>query len=227
MSAYTHTTHDGKVVNKRTKAMLLEAEKRLGYELTIVQGSYNRGVSQSAGTHDGGGAIDLAPWDWQTKVMVLRRVGFAAWYRPAIAGHWNAHIHAIAIADRELSDGAANQVKAYYNGRDGLAGNGPDPHERPNPIPVFKYWKTFSVHYLNVRHQFMTDKPKKTIGVKMIQRALNKKLGLNLSLDGIAGPATRRAYQKWEKKLGYKNPNAIPNKHSIRKLGRKRFTLEK
>jgi len=199
--------------------MVQEAEDRLGYELTIIQGSYNKGVGQSAGTHDGGGALDLADYGWQNKVRVLRNIGFAAWRRPTIPGLWNAHIHAIAIGDKEMSPSAHNQVVAYYNGRDGLASNGPDPHPRPNPIPVFAYWRTFFVPVKAARKAF-TEKPvRRRRIVKRIQRALNKKLGTRLTVDGIAGPATKDAFKRWENKLDYVKANAVPNKHSLRELG--------
>ena len=97
-----------KPVDWKTRAALEEAERRLGYRLTVVQGSYNPGgVRQSAGTHDGGGVVDLLAWDWQRKVRVLRSVGFAAWYRPAISGLWGAHIHAVLIDHGRLSAAAA------------------------------------------------------------------------------------------------------------------------
>jgi len=141
---YAKTTHDGKTVDCLTDAALLEAERRLGYPLTIVQGSYNRGgVSQSAGTHDGGGAVDLSPWDWEKKVRVMRAVGFAAWHRPAIRGVWAEHIHCILIGNQKLSPAAAAQVVDYRNHRDGLAGHGPDNTWHPNPIPTFKMPKDY------------------------------------------------------------------------------------
>jgi hypothetical protein len=52
-----------KTVDRMTAQALDKAARRLGYPLTIVQGSYHRGVGASAGTHDGGGVVDLAPWD--------------------------------------------------------------------------------------------------------------------------------------------------------------------
>ena len=124
---YAIVTRDGKKVDAITDAALRVAEKRLGYTLSITQGSYNAGkVAASAGTHDGGGVVDLMPWDWQNKVIVLRSVGFAAWYRPAIAGLWPAHIHAVLIGHAKLAPSAANQVNAYLSKRDGLKNNGPD-----------------------------------------------------------------------------------------------------
>lgn len=126
MRPYDLTTHDGKVVDQLTHYALLKAEGQLGYELTIVQGSYNKGVGASAGTHDGGGVVDLAPFEHERKVRVLRRVGFAAWYRPERPGVWPAHIHAVLIGNRKLSPAAQDQVQEYLDGYDGLAGDGLD-----------------------------------------------------------------------------------------------------
>lgn len=124
---YDLTTYDGNRVDWLTRAALEETAQRLGYDLTITQGSYNAGgVSASAGTHDGGGVVDLAPAKHADKVRELRRTGFAAWYRPAIAGLWPAHIHAVLIGNRKLAPVARRQVDAYLAGRDGLAGNRPD-----------------------------------------------------------------------------------------------------
>jgi GH25 family lysozyme M1 (1,4-beta-N-acetylmuramidase) len=129
-----------KKVDWKTRAALEEAERRLGYPLTVVQGSYNAGgVSASAGTHDGGGVVDLLAWDWKRKVRVLRAIGFAAWYRPTISGLWGEHIHAVLIDHGRLAASAARQVEAYRNGRDGLASNRTDTFWRPERIPVFRY----------------------------------------------------------------------------------------
>lgn len=137
--AYARRLRDGNLVDELTHQALLAAEEKLGYELTIVQGSYNKGVAASAGTHDGGGVVDLAPWDQANKVRVLREVGFAAWYRPAVPDLWGPHIHAVLIGNNLLSPAAARQVDAYYAGRDGLKSNLPDPTPRPDPIPIFTW----------------------------------------------------------------------------------------
>jgi len=113
--------------------MVLAAEKILGYQFDIIQGSYNSGVAASAGTHDGGGAVDV--WGKggshvAAEVAALRKVGFAAWGRTPAQGPWGYHEHAIAIGDPELSSGARNQVTAYKNGRNGLASNGRDTFTR-------------------------------------------------------------------------------------------------
>lgn len=135
---YDKTTHDGKVVDWYTKAAILAAERRLGYPLSIVQGSYNGGrVAASGGTHDGGGVIDLRPWDWQSKVRALRASGFAAWYRPK-GPSWNDHVHAVLVTNALLSNAAEDQADDAAAGRNGLADNGPDPHAGI-PIRPFRW----------------------------------------------------------------------------------------
>ena len=94
---YDRVTFHGKSVDKWTRAALLACEKELGYELTIVQGSFNKGVGASAGTHDANGVVDLLAWDHVNKVKALRRNGFAAWYRPTLKNVWSEHIHAVLI----------------------------------------------------------------------------------------------------------------------------------
>lgn len=123
---YAIVLRDGKKVDALTDAALKRAEKALGYSLTVTQGSYSTTVSASAGTHDGGGVVDLMPWDGERKVTVLRSVGFAAWFRPAIPGLWPAHIHAVLIGNRNLAPVAFRQVQAYLTRRNGLKDNGPD-----------------------------------------------------------------------------------------------------
>lgn len=209
---------DGKTLNKRTADMLNRAEQRLGKPLYVVQGSYNTSVGASAGTHDGGGAIDLSVSgiDVARTVLVLRQVGFAAWYRPARPGVWGAHIHAIAIGDSELSSGARAQVQDYYAGRDGLAGDGPDNGPRLNPIPTWPQ-KLPTFVSLVINSQFKSKNPKDKPGVRAVQRALNWRLDLNLKIDGVAGKQTRDAWKKWQTLTGSK-ADGIARKPGIQKL---------
>lgn len=132
-------------LNERTLAMLANARAWLrahggcpparASAAQVTQGSYNRGgVAASAGTHDGGGVIDmrvlgLTAGERRALIRALRQAGFAAWVRQPPAFSW--HIHAVAIGDPDLSRTARDQVAAYFRGRDGLAGNRPDPHGGP------------------------------------------------------------------------------------------------
>ncbi|MFC7343140.1 peptidoglycan-binding protein [Saccharopolyspora griseoalba] len=138
------TTHTGEVVNARTAAMLAEAEERFGAKFAVDQGSYNPGGDPtSAGTHDGGGAVDVDVdgMDRATSteaVRALREVGFAAWYRTPSQGDWPAHIHAVAISDPDLSEPAREQVGDYYLGKNGLANDGPDDGPEVEPVRTWE-----------------------------------------------------------------------------------------
>lgn len=129
--AEVRTIWRGKRLDKRTVAMLIEAEKLAKLTFVLSQGSYNTGVVASAGTHDGGGAVDIniqsmTSAERRTVVLSLRRVGFAAWLRNPNQGNWPYHVHGIAIGDQDLSRGAAFQVAEYRRKRNGLANRGAD-----------------------------------------------------------------------------------------------------
>lgn len=200
---------DGKLLNQRTVDMLACAEARLGYEFDLLQGSYNAGgVSASAGTHDGGGAVDLIATDWANKERVLREVGFAAWHREELWRDgkrvWGEHVHAIAIGDPELSDGAETQVHEYYAGQDGLAGHGRDEGPRLDPIPVWPiHFPAFSL--TQVRRQFKSKSPQPRQSVRYVQEMLNKRLVLNIKVDGVAGTKTKKAFEQYKTKVGDKS----------------------
>jgi peptidoglycan hydrolase-like protein with peptidoglycan-binding domain len=123
------TTMDGKTVNERTAAMIKAAEKRADVSFTITQGSYNSDVGSSAGTHDGGGVVDLSVNGLPSTsdaVKALREVGFAAWHRTPSQGPWAAHIHAVAISDTAMSPQAQAQAGDYFKGLNGLANHAKD-----------------------------------------------------------------------------------------------------
>lgn len=128
----TRVTFEGHRLDARTRDMLIAARVVCDAPLVITQGCYNAGgVAASAGTHDGGGALDiraktLSDAQIAEAVLKLRHVGFAAWHRTPAQGNWVEHIHCIAIGCPDLSSGAAYQVTAYKNGRNGLANNGKD-----------------------------------------------------------------------------------------------------
>jgi len=137
---YGRTPYRGVTLNWRTAEMLVVAEKKISTApVELSQGSWSNAAT-SAGTHSGGGALDVRASkggkdftrDQLDEIQLeLRRIGFAAWVRNPTQGDWLYHVHAIAIGDRDMSDAAAAQVVAYKNGRDGLAGNGPDYGPRP------------------------------------------------------------------------------------------------
>ena len=96
-------------------------------KVSIFQAAYNGGgVQASAGTHDGGGALDHDKGsDGETKIW--RECGVADWQRGSPEdSYFDDHNHGIWIGCTHLSNGAADQVVDYKNGRDGLADGGPD-----------------------------------------------------------------------------------------------------
>ncbi|MFC6880258.1 MULTISPECIES: peptidoglycan-binding domain-containing protein [Actinomadura] len=133
------------VINTRTRSMLAEAKRLLGRDLVLEQGSYNPGGDPtSAGTHDGGGVVDISVqgMDAATRTAVaraLRRVGFAAWVRSPDQGDWPWHVHAAAISDTDLSPSAQHQIGDYYLGLNGLADRGPD----DGPHVTIRTWEEY------------------------------------------------------------------------------------
>jgi hypothetical protein len=161
MAAYPGvvTYAPGHTTDSRTRKMVLEASRLTGISFYVVQGSYSEG-SASAGTHSGGGALDPRTWDKTTAqinsmVRNLRIVGFAAWYRTRSDG-FAPHIHAIAIGQSDLSSAAERQVIAYYDGRNGLANDGPDTGPRLDPIPT---WESYLASELPDTGEDMPPQP--------------------------------------------------------------------
>ncbi|MGJ6980016.1 hypothetical protein ACSDQ9_05725 [Aestuariimicrobium soli] len=94
-------------------------------QLDVSQGGYNRGgVAASAGTHDGGGVLDLRQYS-DGVIRLLRELGAAAWHRTPAQGFIH-HTHLVLVGCPHVSSGAAAQVVQYRQGLNGLAGRGPD-----------------------------------------------------------------------------------------------------
>lgn len=187
MSMYERFTFRGATLDRMTIAALLCAEKRLGYSMTIIQGSYNRGgVGASGGTHDGGGAVDLVWFDIRRKNRQLRKANFAGWPRRTLPGEWSRHWHGILIGNDKASPEAKDQVRAYRNGRDGLASNGPDTWWRPKKIGPFRYGKRDCVSWRRLNRiakhpKGMAFMPSGARQVEVVARSLR---GFNMDMQG-------------------------------------------
>ncbi len=135
---------DGHKVDATTYLKLKVLEARTGARPVVVQGSHNKGVGASAGTHDGAGVVDLSvrsipvgmsPGEY---VRRARSAGLIAWYRTESDG-FAPHIHAIDHGAAGLSPAAVRQVEAWRKGRNGLANNGPDSGPKvviPERVPM-------------------------------------------------------------------------------------------
>ena len=237
--AYQRVNFRGHTLNRRTVAMIEQAEKFLGFQLEIMQGSYNGGsgkVSASAGTHDGGGAVDFAWIANATKrnkvVWVLWMVGFAVWPRTELwsggSRVWPNHIHGIAIGDQDMSQGAAKQIQDYYAGLNGLAGHAKDSTRRPNPIPKFQYpLKVVDLSNLQEQAKLGAKSTKKKAlpGIRVVQQSLNVKTGTHLKVDGVFGATTKAAFARYEKQVGG-DGDGIPGEFALSQLGLSRFTVK-
>lgn len=141
---YDRVQFRGVTVNRRTKRMLRKAEKRADVgPFPMAQGSYNGGrVSASAGTHDGGGVVDIGlagmSRSYRVKVVhALKDVGFAAWVRRPPTFDW--HIHAVAFGDKEVSPEARSQRIQFDARLNGLANWAGDDTYRPKPKKGFSF----------------------------------------------------------------------------------------
>ncbi|MEL6407371.1 MAG: SH3 domain-containing protein [Chloroflexota bacterium] len=142
-------------LNERTLFMLDNAQRIYTdnggswatFRWLITQGSYNAGgVSASFGTHDGGGAVDIAVRDARNEFVTMRDelipmleamriAGFAAWVRENDELYDGSiiHIHSIAVGDAEASEIAQQQVSSEFGYLNGF--NGLPPEEGDDPIP--------------------------------------------------------------------------------------------
>lgn len=144
MSQYDRIQRRGHSWDRRTWAAVLELEHRLGERVVIFQGSYNPGVGASAGTHDGGGAIDFwVPGRSANEVTrEARKVGWACWWRKPSQGPWVDHQHAILRGHDTAAPLAKSQCLSYDQGGTGLASGGADPQPwRPSEPVRFSYAK--------------------------------------------------------------------------------------
>jgi hypothetical protein len=130
-------------VDALTISVIERAEKALGFQLIITQGSYqgSGGDPKSAGTHAEGGAADfstrgLTAEQKHRAVLELRKAGMFASVRTPAEGDWPEHIHGIVVDHPNLSPAAADQIVDYRKGLNGLASHRRDTGPRLTPIPV-------------------------------------------------------------------------------------------
>lgn len=145
----TTTTLNGVTfrAGRRTAAHLVWTDERLRAKskwLRVIQPCYHVGIGASAGTHDGDGCLDVEVigMSWEDGQAELRRLGWAAWFRPYTPGLWSAHIHMVSLGcPGPVGVFVPGQVEDYYAHRSGLKGHAPDPTWHPADIDstVFDY----------------------------------------------------------------------------------------
>lgn len=146
-------TRGGQTLTARVWALLEDAYRAAGLDparyLEVSQGSYKAGggAAASGSTHDAAGAADLRtrnlPASAQANlcerlVVEIRKRGGCAWYRDQAHGGMSPHVHVIVRDESPLSSGAAQQVRDYDRGYNGLSNKGPDYHPRPAQL-AYRY----------------------------------------------------------------------------------------
>lgn len=199
---------------------LVEARlKRAGYikqDLSglITQGGYNNGaVPASAGTHDGGGVIDVAASlvDTAAKRKIWRRSGWAMWHRTPAEGNWPEHGHGVLIGCPHVSAGAARQVTAYKAGKNGLANGAADQGPKVAAVTWEQALADSKVYSTSVKRLLANAKSKaprpKSNHVIRLQRLLRHADCMSTSAikreRGKYGPMTRQAVHLAQRKAGY------------------------
>lgn len=141
----------GFITDRTTARALHAAEHLYGARIRLSQGSYTNAVGASAGTHAGGGVVDLSVRGLSRSninrlVRSCRRVGLWAWYRDHTSG-FSPHIHVVRVGCTDLAPIARQQIVAArkgYNGLGHLGMGGKDRH-RGMKLPVISY-KYFRRH---------------------------------------------------------------------------------
>jgi hypothetical protein len=202
----SRTVFRGVTVDKRTSAMLGEVERLVGFHLVASQGSYHDG-SLSAGTHNGGGAIDLSiraltAAEITKVVRAMRTVGFAAWHRRSPEWTGAAHIHGIAVGCPDLDPSAARQVTSLRNGRNGLASNGKDRHAGMKlPVTTWEFYLAERDDKPAPKHAEAGSRDLKKGATGDDVKALQRLLG-GLVVDGKFGPVTETAVKRYQRLRG-------------------------
>lgn len=244
MGAYDrlHVNNSGKIIksgghtiNRRTYVLFHQAKDIYALiggtgDIAIYQGSYNRGVTQSAGTHDGGGAIDSGPVkktasNWNKWEKAQRICGLGSYDRPDLPGHWSHHNHTIYRGDKEMSGSLRRQDQDFVLGLNALASHRRETGRwRPGVVFVPSY-PLGRVDLSNmIRESRKTKGYIAMPGVKKIQTALNLKMHAGLKVDGIYGKATKKQFSRWETSMGF-TPDGIPGHLALACLGGGRFNV--
>lgn len=166
-------------MSRYTAAALRFLEELLGFELSIVQGPYNKSVGASAGTHDEDGVVDLAAYRAKKKCTVARRHSWAIWIRPT---NWDGkggmkHLHGVLLRAKNVASLAEWQRDtAYPNKWDGLSGNNRDTFPYHPELERFNYNEWWHDQLLEEKIRGVTATINKYLDMLSAARARRKRL---------------------------------------------------
>ena len=119
--------HTPMLVTRRAFQALELLRVRLGYKdpLTMYQGCYHTGVSQSAQTHWGADVFDISAHEFERTAKIGAEIGIIVFHRPF---NWDGdggmeHCHILIKGSSDYNYQAAQQQADWDNHIDGLAGH--------------------------------------------------------------------------------------------------------
>lgn len=172
-------TFRGWRMSRYTATALRVLEELLGFELSLVQGPYNKGVDDSAGTHDLDGVVDLAAYRAKKKCTIARRHSWAMWIRPY---NWDGqggmkHLHGCLLRARPMAALAQQQRDvAYPNKQNGLSGGGHDSFPVHPELETFDYNEWWHDKLLDDRIRGLTATINRLVDKLSAARAKRKRL---------------------------------------------------
>lgn len=209
----------------------MEEVARLSGDVYVrpTQGSYaGGGVAASAGTHDGGGAIDLAGQDagmTQADREVIRdagrQVGIAMWIRSPSQSDWPWHLHGISVQPGGkwdqgcVSSGAHGQVVDYYEGRNGLASGAADDGPR---TWVGVTWETYQSSAPEREEDDMTPEQDQRLRAAEEHAAETRRM-MGVLMGGLPPANDEEAHAAENLRNGRLTPGIAENSNETRRQG--------
>ena len=184
-------------------AVLKEVERVTSKVQYFYQGSFNKGVSDSAGTHNGGGV-----GDGESLGLGHRKkqstYGLVSWPRTRAQG-FTVHDHFFLLGASTAHATLKAQMYAWIKNLNGLARPRRDDSGVRSTFRTYQAWRESLRAVTPDAYLDGIEKSRKFgpdvryyNSVKLVQKALNQLYKDNpLLVDGIYGPATTKLYDTW------------------------------
>lgn len=179
-----------------------DQERQQGFKEYFYQGSYNKGVGASAGTHDKGGTADKQSRGTTDRQRSARR-GIVWWPRTKAQG-FPVHDHGVMMWANTAAPSLKAQMFMFVHGYNGLIGNHKDDSGVRNQFRHYLDWRQAmqvvppNCYIDGVEKSRMYGKSVRPYNsVRLMQTALNKIYDTHLLVDGVLGKATLAQFNKF------------------------------
>jgi hypothetical protein len=193
---------------------LKEVERETGKVQYFYQGSFNKGVGASAGTHNAGGVGDGQSLGVSHR-KAQSKCGVVSWPRTRAQG-FSIHDHFLLVGASTAHSTLKAQMYAWLKNQNGLARKGRDDSGVRSTFRSYPAWRASLkavvpdayLDGINKSRQFGAD-VRYYNSVKLVQKALNELYkDFPLLVDGIYGPATTKLYDKWRAEMFGEGPQS-------------------